>query len=592
MGVRNMLRDPGNRRRFAAVFRSFFLSSAGKSGIKFVVVLLVLMLTISGLNVLGSYVGRDFMSAIEHRNMENFARLAFLYLLVFAAMTGGAVYFRFCEERLGLLWREWLTRRLANAYVDHCLDHAPDEAESVGNPDQRITEDVKAFTTTTLSFVLMLLNGLFTAIAFSSVLISISPLLFGVAVLYAAAGSAMAVMLGRPLIGLNVKQLDREADFRSMLIHLREHAEAVTVTQREVFFRGKLGNRIHAWANNAKEIIAVNRNLSFFTTSYNYAIQIIPALIVAPMFFRGKVEFGVITQSAMAFATLLGAFSLIVTQFQSISSFMAVILRLSELAEAIENAEHQTPKNITIEHQPRRLEFDDVTLWAPHSNVALISHLNWVMPERAVVLVDGPSGHARQAMFRALVGRWPYGEGRIVVPPRNALMELPERPYFPPGTLRHALWVSEKSPSEQTVNTAQAIRLLGLEDTLVRSGGMDVEHDWPEFLSLGEQQMLSCVRVMGAKPDIAVLDRPTTALGEADMLRVLDAFRRFGICLLVMGGAGERPEWFDAVLKFNTDGTWSYQPRLRAVDGPAAGTDTPQQGEMSNGDKSHRRTQR
>ena len=72
----------------------------------------------------------------------------------------------------------------------------------------------------------------------------------------------------------------------------------------------------------------MNRNLGFFTTGYNYLIQIIPTLIVAPLFIRGEVEFGVITQSAMAFAQLLGAFSLIINQFQSISSFAAVIARL------------------------------------------------------------------------------------------------------------------------------------------------------------------------------------------------------------------------------------------------------------------------
>jgi putative ATP-binding cassette transporter len=80
----------------------------------------------------------------------------------------------------------------------------------------------------------------------------------------------------------------------------------------------------------------VNRNLGFFTTGYNYLIQIIPTLLVAPLFIRGEVEFGVITQSAMAFAQLLGAFSLIVNQIQSITSFAAVIARLSALGEAVE----------------------------------------------------------------------------------------------------------------------------------------------------------------------------------------------------------------------------------------------------------------
>src|SRR5262249_51214655 len=103
-------------------------------------------------------------------------------------------------------------------------------------------------------------------------------------------------------------------------------------------FRTRLRQRLEDLAGNLRRIIGVNRNLGFFTTGYNYMIQIIPALIVAPLFIRGDVEFGVITQSAMAFSQLLGAFSLIVTQFQSISSFAAVIARVGSLAEAIEQA--------------------------------------------------------------------------------------------------------------------------------------------------------------------------------------------------------------------------------------------------------------
>jgi putative ATP-binding cassette transporter len=93
----------------------------------------------------------------------------------------------------------------------------------------------------------------------------------------------------------------------------------------------RLLRRVDSLTDNFRRIISVNRNVGFFATGYNYLIQIIPMLIVAPLFIRGKVEFGVITQSAVAFAQLLGAFSLIVNQFQSISSFAAVIARLSAL---------------------------------------------------------------------------------------------------------------------------------------------------------------------------------------------------------------------------------------------------------------------
>jgi len=51
------------------------------------------------------------------------------------------------------------------------------------------------------------------------------------------------------------------------------------------------------------------------------------------------VEFGVITQSVMAFSTLVAALSLIVTQYQSLSSFAAVVERLGALIAAFERRE-------------------------------------------------------------------------------------------------------------------------------------------------------------------------------------------------------------------------------------------------------------
>ena len=100
--------------------------------------------------------------------------------------------------------------------------------------------------------------------------------------------------------------------------------------------KAQLNARIDSLAGNFRRIIAVNRNLSFFTSGYNYFIQLIPVLLVAPMFMDGRVEFGVIGQSAMAFATLLGAFSLVITQFQAISNYATVMTRLSEFVQHAE----------------------------------------------------------------------------------------------------------------------------------------------------------------------------------------------------------------------------------------------------------------
>lgn len=77
-----------------------------------------------------------------------------------------------------------------------------------------------------------------------------------------------------------------------------------------------------------QQLLISSRNLEFFTSGYRYLIQILPAAVVAPMYFSGKIEFGVINQSVSAFNHILGDFSLIVFQFQSISAFSAVIDRL------------------------------------------------------------------------------------------------------------------------------------------------------------------------------------------------------------------------------------------------------------------------
>jgi ABC-type uncharacterized transport system fused permease/ATPase subunit len=77
-----------------------------------------------------------------------------------------------------------------------------------------------------------------------------------------------------------------------------------------------------------QQLLVTSRNLDFFTSFYRFLIQLLPAAVVAPLYFAGKIEFGVINQSFSAFNHILGDFSLIVYQFQSLSSFSAVVDRL------------------------------------------------------------------------------------------------------------------------------------------------------------------------------------------------------------------------------------------------------------------------
>jgi putative ATP-binding cassette transporter len=536
-----------------------------------------LLLIISGLNVINSYVGRDFMTAIADHNRAGFWRYAMLYLVVFAALTFFSVMQRYLEESLGLLWRKWMTAYSFRRYADHRVYWQLAEGRTIENPDQRIAEDIKAFTTTTLSFVLMLLNGGLTVIAFSGVLWTISPLLFLVAIVYAMVGTWFTFRLGRPLIRLNYDQSDREADFRSALIHLSENADSVALSRREDLWMLRLSRYLHDLTNNLQKIIGINRQVGFFTTGYSWLIQLIPVLFVAPLFIDGRVEFGVITQASLAFTQLLGAFSLIITQFQSISSFAAVVSRLSALTDASHQAEEAeiTSSALATEHEHIRdqIVYRNVTLLAEQSRKPLIDSLSVTWHAGECVHVIGTDDAAGDALFRATSGIRPVDQGQLLRPPLEQILFITERPYLCPGTLREAflkphpeLQENHHGPlDEQALSIADSrirstLKTLGLGRMIQRFGGLDAVHDWDSVLSLEEQQLLVIARAMAVKPRFVFLDRPDTSLPAPQIEKVLKVLGDQNITQIIFSKNGLIAPTHLACLELKTGGKWLWTP--------------------------------
>jgi putative ATP-binding cassette transporter len=545
-------------RRFVRAVKDFLTSEVRWQARGLFALLFAFAFTINGLNVLNSYVGRDFMTAIVRRDQTGFIRQAVLYVGVFALSTAVAVLYRFTEERLGLFWRVWLTRRIIGRYLsDRTYLHLRESA-TVENPDQRIAEDVRTFTATTLSFTLLFMNGALTVLSFSGVLWTISRLLFGVALGYAVIGTLATIYLGRPLMGLTYRQSDREASFRSDLIHVRENAESIAMLRGEGRLTARLLLRINDLADNFRRIVAVNRNLSFFTTGYNYLIQLIPALIVAPLFIRGKVEFGVITQSAMAFTTLLGALSVIINQFGSISSFAAVIARLSALVGAVEKGPPSGGTRVAVVEDAGRIAYEALTLYSPESGRKMFEYLTVEIPRGTRVLIFGPNEAARMALFRATVGIWPEGAGTLVRPPFGEIFFLPQRPYLPPRTLRDLLLTGQEEAMTDDEITA-ALSDAGLDSVLARAGGLDSERDWPTILSVAEQQLLALTRLTLARPAFAMLDRVTAALNPAQAHEALRRLDENSITYITFAEDADSPELYDALLEIDANGTWSWK---------------------------------
>jgi vitamin B12/bleomycin/antimicrobial peptide transport system ATP-binding/permease protein len=556
MGDRPVPMNRATLRRFTNAVRAFLTSEVRSKARGMFALLFVFALAVNGLNVVNSYVGRDFMTAISHRDHPGFVRQAFLYIGVFAASTLVAVLYRFTEERLGLFWRVWMTQRLTKRYLENRTYLWLKDSAAIDNPDQRIADDVRAFTFTTLSFTLMSLNGILAVLSFSGVLWSISPLLFGVAVAYAAIGTAGAIWLGLPLVGLNYRQSDQEANFRADLIHVRENAESIALLQREGRLTDRLDRRINGLAENFRRITSVNRNLSFFTTGYNYLVQIIPTLIVAPLFIRGEVEFGVVTQSAMAFAQLLGAFSLIVNQVQSLSSFAAVTARLSALGEAVENRPATSESKDASLASGATLAYSNVTLTSPDDSQVLVGSLYLTIPRGTNVLVVGPIEAARVALFRATAGLWRDAQGALIRPPFDEMFFLPQRPYLPPGTLRDLVLRTGQEQRIGDERIQSVLAELGVDHIPSRAGGMEVERDWQVLLSLGEQQKLAAARLILARPAYAILDRLSTSLAQSEVRRVLERLRSHSISFVYFAETKDLSDLCEIILELNADGTW------------------------------------
>ena len=552
---------------FTRLIGNFRRSRHGSKAVRLFALLFLFLIILNGLNILSSYVGRDFMTALADRNAPLFTEKAATYAGVFLLLTLVAVILRFCEERLGLVWRSFMTEEFIEIYLSPLVYYRMNDElirqSGVEHPDQRIAEDVRTFTTVTLSFILMSMNGLFTVIAFSSVLWMISPWLFGAALLYALVGTLMTFLIGRRLVDLNYKQLDREATFRSSLVHVRERAESIALLHHEGRLLPRILKQFSELADNWRTIIGVNRNLGLFTTGYNYMIQILPVILVAPLYMQGKVEFGVVTQSLTAFAMLVGAFSLIVTQFQSLSSFAAVIQRLITLWYLIEMAQGSNVTSISVVESEDEIAFDHLSLFSPIDKRALIRDLNLRIPLGRRVLVSGDET-ARDALFKAIAGIYDAGSGTVHRPSLENIRFLPDRPYIPPGTLRQSLVNSKADQDLDDQRLLKVLELVGLEDVMTRAGGLDIEQEWDSLLSAHEQRLVSFARIIITRPNFVVIANPYRDMAPETRSRVANLLRHSKITLIVMGsrdsgGVDPDPGSFDFMIDLQPTGEWTHQ---------------------------------
>ena len=502
---------------------------------------LILLATVVGLALLGVWLevqfntwNREFYNTFESKDQEEFFRQLGTFTLLAVMFIVNSVYRTYFQQMLMIEWRTWMTERtLADWMKDRAYYRLQLLDKGTDNPDQRIADDLNAFVDLTLTLSLGLLSAVVTLVSFIGILWTISgaATFFGieipgymvwVALVYAIAGTWLTHLIGKPLVAINFNMQRAEADFRFSLVRLRENAEGVALYRGEAGelanFRARFGSVITVWWTKMLK----QKQLGWFQSFYGQVAIIFPFVVASPRFFSGAMPLGGIFQIASAFGQVQGALSWFINAYGSFANWKATVDRLTGFTEALARAREEADRldGDRMEGEPEVMSMEGLELALPQGQ-PLLGPTTLKFKRGESVLVTGPSGAGKSTLFRALAGIWPYWKGRISLPQGATQLFLPQRPYLPIGSLKHAACY----PAVEAGISDEAVReTLGAVGLKAMAGDLAREENWAQLLSGGEQQRLAIARALITRPDWLFMDEPTAALpddAQAELYRLL-----------------------------------------------------------------------
>lgn len=486
----------------------------------------VLNLGLVYLNVLITEWYNGFYDALQHYNATAFwaAMLRFSWLA--GSFIAASVYQTYLSEMLYIRWRRWLTDRYVREWLTGRTYYRMQLFEdNTDNPDQRIADDIGFYVNglrhlslgllrsivTIGSFVTMLwMLSYKTPIPFDGKPLDIPGYLVWAALIYSIIGTWLSIRIGRPLIALNFNQQRYDADFRFNLVRVRENSESIALYAGEPREQAGLMNRFASVFSNYWSIMRRQKALNWFANGYMQIAIIFPFLVAAPAYFSHAIEIGLVIQISSAFSQVQGAMSYVVSSFDMLASWHAVVDRLSRFHKHMTRVLTMDGSHAPVRSEASSLDVSDLTLQLPDGR-ALVREVSLTIGPGASVLVTGPSGSGKSTLMRTLAGIWPFGSGRIALPAGSDSLFLPQKPYLPLGSLRDILLYPHGRPDLPDKDLGTALQTVGLGHLAPE---LNAVRPWPLTLSLGEQQRIAFARILVQKPAWIYLDEATSALDE------------------------------------------------------------------------------
>jgi putative ATP-binding cassette transporter len=509
----------------------YFRSEDKLAGRVLLAAVIAIELSLVLINVLLNQWNNRFYNALQEKNWDGFVREIAIFSLLATFYIALSVYQLYLNQWLQIRWRRWMTTTYLSQWL-HDANHyrMQLQGDAADNPDQRITDDVKLFVDQTLNIGVGLLSAVVTLASFIVILwglSSASPLhifdhefdipgyLVWGALIYAIFGTALTQWIGSPLVNLDFRQQRFEADFRFNLVRVRENSEQIALLQGESAERQRLSDRFGRVVDNWYAIMTRTKRLTAFTASYSQAAVIFPYILVAPAYFADKIQLGGMMQTASAFSSVQQALSFFVSTYRTLAEWRAVIARLDGFEMAISSANTLATRadsiDVVASTGSNQIDLEQLLVRLPNGK-PLVAADGFSIRSHERTLVTGPSGAGKSTLFRAIAGVWPFGSGSIAVPAKATLMMLPQRPYFPVGSLKAAIVYPAEASAFGSDRVADALISVGLPQL---ASQLEEEAHWNRMLSLGEQQRLGLVRALLHAPQYLFLDEATASLDEA-----------------------------------------------------------------------------